>query len=374
METVSSRPADRARRQRAGTARRRPRQRLKFTRRFYVLMGILAALILVIIIASAVSSGGGSGELPAAIRSAIALKEAELRNMKVNELGAIMVLEYHVIGEEGRWSRTPENFRADLEYLYNEGYRCISVEDLATNNIDVAAGYTPVVLTFDDADPSQFRYLERDGKLEIDPRCAVGVMEQFKAEHPDFNITATFYVQPVLFGQEEYTEKKLRFLVDNGYDIGNHTVNHVSLGTVDDATVVKEITGNIKLVQKYLPDYQEKSIALPNGSEPKNPDTLREGSLDGIRYHLLASLLVGANPAPAPCDHAFDPMRLPRVQALDPSLDNGNAGIYAWLQYFKENPERRYVSDGDPGMVTVPKHMTERVDMDKLGDKKLRTY
>jgi hypothetical protein len=67
-------------------------------------------------------------------------------------------------------------------------------------------------------------------------------------------------------------------------------------------------------------------------------------------------------------------MRLPRVQALDPSLDNGNAGIYAWLQYFKENPERRYVSDGDPGMVTVPKHMTERVDMDKLGDKKLRTY
>jgi len=374
VETVSSRPADRARRQRAGTARRRPRQRLKFTRRFYVLMGILAALILVIIIASAVSSGGGSGELPAAIRSAIALKEAELRNMKVNELGAIMVLEYHVIGEEGRWSRTPENFRADLEYLYNEGYRCISVEDLATNNIDVAAGYTPVVLTFDDADPSQFRYLERDGKLEIDPRCAVGVMEQFKAEHPDFNITATFYVQPVLFGQEEYTEKKLRFLVDNGYDIGNHTVNHVSLGTVDDATVVKEITGNIKLVQKYLPDYQEKSIALPNGSEPKNPDTLREGSLDGIRYHLLASLLVGANPAPAPCDHAFDPMRLPRVQALDPSLDNGNAGIYAWLQYFKENPERRYVSDGDPGMVTVPKHMTERVDMDKLGDKKLRTY
>ncbi len=210
--------------------------------------------------------------------------------------------------------------------------------------------------------------------MVIDPRCAIGVMEQFKKDHPDFHITATFYVEPRLFSQDEYTEKKLRFLVDNGYDIGNHGVNHKSLGTVDDTTVMKELTGNIAAVQEYLPNYQEQSIALPNGSEPKNPEILKQGTMDGIQYHLIASLLVGANPANAPCDYSFDAMRLPRIQALDPSLDTGNAGIYGWIQYFKENPERRYRSDGDAEVVTVPVHMQDRVDMGKMDGKKLRTY
>lgn len=374
METASGRASPRDRRARARAARKRPRQRVKFTRRFYVATGLSAALVLVIILAATLASGGGNGGIPAALKSAMGLQEADLYRMRVNELGSVMVLEYHVIGEEGRWSRTPENFRGDLDYLYNEGYRCTSVADLAGNKIAVEAGRTPVALTFDDSDPSQFRYIDQDGKVVVDPRCALGVMEQFKKEHPDFHITATFYVLPRLFGQEEYTEKKLRFLLDNGYDIGNHTVNHVSLGNVDEATAVKEITGNISEVQKYLPGYEELSIALPNGSEPKNYDVLEEGSLNGVKYRLIASLLVGANPASAPCESSFDPMRIPRIQALDPSLDNGSAGIYAWLQYFKENPERRYCSDGDPETVTVPKHMTDRVDGDKLGQKKLRTY
>ena len=39
-----------------------------------------------------------------------------------NELGRIPVVEYHLIGaEEGRWTRTPENFRKDLELLYSRG-------------------------------------------------------------------------------------------------------------------------------------------------------------------------------------------------------------------------------------------------------------
>jgi peptidoglycan/xylan/chitin deacetylase (PgdA/CDA1 family) len=346
---------------------------VKFTRRFYVLCAAFAALILVIILAASLSSGGGGG-MEATVKSSSGLKEAELNRLKVNEMGAMMVLEYHVIGEEGRWSRTPENFRNDLDYLYNEGYRCVRLADLATNNIKVEAGYTPVAITFDDADPSQFRYIEENGQQVIDPRCAVGVMEQFKKDHPDFNTTATFYVLPKLFGQEEHISQKLRFLVENGYDIGNHSMNHVSFGTVDDATVIKEITGNVSLVQEYLPNYQQQSIALPNGSEPKNPEVLREGSSNGVQYRFVASLLVGANPTSAPCDYSFDPMRMPRIQALDPSLDTGNSGIYGWLQYFKENPERRYRSDGDPNTVTIPVHMADRVDQGKLGDKKLRTY
>jgi peptidoglycan/xylan/chitin deacetylase (PgdA/CDA1 family) len=355
--------------------RRRPQQRVRFTRRFYIALAALAALILLIVLIATLSSGGGSdGDFEDAISMVGGLNEGELHSLKVNELGAVMVLEYHRISEEGRWSRTPENFRADLEFLYNEGYRCVGLDDYVTNNIDVAAGHTPVILTFDDSDPSQFRYIEQDGQMGIDPSCAMGVMEQFDAEYADFNITATFYVLPVLFGQDEYIEQKLTYLVQNGYDIGNHTVNHPSLGDVSDQTVLEELTGNISLVREYLPGYEEKSIALPNGSELQNPSLLTTGSLNGIEVRLDASLLVGANPASAPCDYSFDPLRLPRVQALDPSLDTGDSGIYAWIQYFMENPERRYCSDGNVDTVTVPKHMIDRIDQSKLGDKELKAY
>lgn len=354
--------------------RRRHRGRLRFTRRFYVLVAVLASITLMIILITTLSGGGTETDFQAAVTGAIGLSEGELNRLKVNELGAVMVLEYHRIAEEGRWSRTPENFRADLEYLYEQGYRCIGLDDLVNNDINVEPGFTPVVLTFDDADPSQFRYIEQNGELVIDPRCAVGVMEDFRREHPDFNITATFYVLPTLFGQEEYAEKKLAWLVENGYDIGNHTVNHPSLGDLDDEKALKELAGNIKLVQEYLPGYKQSSIALPNGSEPRNPAVLTYGAYDGVEVSFRASLLVGANPAPSPVDRSFDPMRLPRVQALDPSLDTGDCGIYAWIQYFMENPERRYRSDGNPATVTVPKHMVDRVDREKLGDKELRTY
>jgi len=355
-------------------ARRRPRQRVRFTRRFYAVIGGLALLILIIVLIAALSGGGNAGDLEEAVSMIGALNDGQLDQLKVNELGAVMVLEYHKIGEEGRWSRTPENFRADLEFLYEEGYRCVGLDDFVSNNIDVEAGYTPVVITFDDSDPSQFRYTEQDGKTIIDPRCAVGVMEQFDRDYPDFNITATFYVLSNIFGQDEYIQEKLNYLVENGYDIGNHTANHANLSELDDQAALKELTDHISLVREYLPEYEQTSIALPYGGEPQNYEIFTAGSYNGVEVRFLASLLVGANPAPAPCDYSFDPLRLPRVQALDPSLDTGDSGIYAWIQYFMENPERRYCSDGNPDMVTVPKHMIDRIDHSKLGDKELRAY
>lgn len=41
------------------------------------------------------------------------------------------VLEYHLIGRpEGRWQRTPENFRADLEWLHSNGYYPLNLKDV----------------------------------------------------------------------------------------------------------------------------------------------------------------------------------------------------------------------------------------------------
>lgn len=348
------------------------RSRLRFTRRFYVLLGFLVGVILFIVLALVLS--GGDGNDFQSLRGHSRLSGRELNRLKVNELGAVMILVYHRIGEEGRQSRTPENFLADLEYLYEQGYRCISIRDLVANHIAVEPGYTPVVITFDESDPSQFRYLEEEGELRLDPRCAVGIMEEFASQHPDFNMTATFFVLPQLFGQEEYVEAKLRYLMERGYDIGSHTLGNVPLGELSDTEVLEELAGSIRMAKKYLPDYDMAAIALPGSSRPADISLLEYGEYGGVKVAFAAALLEGSNPATAPCDRNFDPLNLPRVPALDPSLDTTDSGLYAWLRYFMENPERRYVSDGDPLTVTVPKHMQDRVDKGKLGDRRLRLY
>ena len=50
-----------------------------------------------------------------------------------NELGSIMILEYHRIAEpDGRWTRSPAHLREDLERLWDAGYRSIALDALIT--------------------------------------------------------------------------------------------------------------------------------------------------------------------------------------------------------------------------------------------------
>ena len=177
-------------------------------------------------------------------------------DLRPNELGRVMVLEYHKVDyPEERWTRTPENFRRDLETLYARGYRLQSLHDLLDGKITVRAGFTPVVLTFDDSSPGQFRYIEQGGTLVIDPKSAVGVLEAFIQEKPDFGRSATFFVLPGasrpnrLFNQPEHEGRKLRFLVERGYEIGNHTLWHANLGKYPEAVVRKQIADRNELLK-----------------------------------------------------------------------------------------------------------------------------
>lgn len=273
-----------------------------------------------------------------------------------NELGRIMILEYHLIGyPEGEWRRTPENFQKDLEMLYANNYYPISLDSLVSGKMDVPAGKTPFVLTFDDSSEGQFRYIKKGDQLVIDPASAVGIMENFKKKHPDFPLTATFYVLPAikkglrLFGQEEYIQKKLEFLVKNGYEIGNHSYWHQNLGKTDDIGVQKQLALAVKEIQSYLPGYQVRSLALPFGVHAKNRELERTGVYEGIRYEHKSVMLVGSATAPSPYSVDFNPYLLERVQAGDTPW-----GPEAFMKRHQKNPELLYISDGDVKTVTIP--------------------
>jgi len=286
---------------------------------------------------------------------------ASAADLPSNELGRIMILEYHKIDyPEDRWTRTPENFRRDLETLYARGYRLVSLGDLLDGRLAVPAGTTPVVLTFDDSSPGQFRYLEENGTLEIDPKSAVGILEAFLRERPDFGRGATFFVLPAanppnrLFNQPAHAGKKLQYLVSRGYEIGNHTLWHANLGKYDEATVRAQIAGAQQWIQRHVPDYRPRTLALPHGVYPKDVSWALRGSANGATYSHDAILMVAGGAAPSPFSRAFDPVRLPRIQAVE-------AELASWLRYFERRPHERFVSDGDPDVITVPAGSQDQV-------------
>jgi peptidoglycan/xylan/chitin deacetylase (PgdA/CDA1 family) len=273
-----------------------------------------------------------------------------------NELGRVMILEYHKIDRpEERWTRTPENFRRDLQRLWERGYRLVNLGDYLDGKIALPRGTTPVILTFDDSSPGQFRYLDGSGaEPVIDPQCGIGILEAFERERPGFGRAGTFYVLPGadppnrLFNQPQWAGRKLAYLAGHGYEIGNHTLWHANLARYPEETVRKQVAGAQEWIDRHVPGYRPRSLALPMGAFPKDLQWAIQGRVNGTTYRHEAILMVAGGAAPSPHARAFDPLRLPRIQAVEGDLKY-------WLDHFDRHPEERYVSDGDPATLTIPR-------------------
>ena len=209
-----------------------------------------------------------------------------------------------------------------------------------------------MILTFDDSSPGQFRYVERQGEWVIDPDCAVGILEAFARSHPGFGHAATFYVLPGaaspnrLFNQPALATRKLTHLATQGYEIGNHTLWHANLSRYAEPVVRSQIGTAQEWIQRHVPGYRPRTLALPMGGYPREVGWAAAGGANGAAYRHDAILMVSGGAAASPYAKSFDAYRLPRIQALESEL----AG---WFAHFERHPEERYVSDGDPATITV---------------------
>lgn len=295
---------------------------------------------------------------------------------KVNELGSVPIMMYHgivnmknsdtgYIGgnvDKDGYNRTVEAFRKDLEFYYNRGYRMIRLEDYVNGIIGVELGKSPIILTFDDGDKNNFNVLgEEKGELIIDPNCAVGILEEFKKKYPDYGVTATFFVNQGLFEQEEYNEKILKWLVEHGYDIGNHTMNHIDFTKVVIEEVKKEVGGLYQVLDQVIPNQYVSIVALPFGSpydrEHVNYETILKGEYLGKGYDTKAALRVGWEAEVSCFDEGFQPSFLKRIRAYD------NEGQDFDIEMNFEILEKtRYISDGDRDTVVVFEKDVNRVN------------
>ena len=212
----------------------------------------------------------------------------------------IPVLEYHNFGEtDSRWTRSYEKFRQDLEWLYNNDYRAITIEGFMNLDFEgIEDGMKPVILTFDDSSKNQMK--------------AVEIMDEFLEDHPDFGSAATFFVLP--FG---FTDEEIKYLIDSGRQIESHTYGHEKLNELTPDQIESTLTkAEEELGMEF--DY----LAYPNGIPPA------ESNMAALKPHVKAAFLVGAEPSYLPNHEKFDPYKIPRIQTIDDE----------WIRHFNRRP------------------------------------
>jgi peptidoglycan/xylan/chitin deacetylase (PgdA/CDA1 family) len=271
---------------------------------------------------------------PAAANQKVPPKRVSSR--AANKNGSVFIVEYHHIRVgKTTMERAPADFERDLERMYKLGFRPIRMTDYLDGKIDVPPGASPVVFTFDDANPSQIQ-LKSDGTL--DPACGLGMMKSFSGKHPDFPPIATFFVLPQMWGQPGTAAAKVRILEELGGELGNHTVTHPNLKKLSDEQVKRELAGGAALLSKFG-SKGPNIFAMPLGISPKNKDLLKGFEFGGFRMKIRAAFLVGANPAPIPGSSNFDPYRIPRIQAC-----KGPFGLDDWLDRVEKGSVKPYVA------------------------------
>jgi hypothetical protein len=287
-------------------------------------------------------------------------------NRVPNEMGRIMVLEYHLITDHnGDYARERGQYRKDLELLYNRGYRPVNMSDVLDKKLNLPRGLSPVVMVFDDASPEQFRYIDNNGKLEIDPTSGMGIWLDFKKTHPDWNNKAVycllsgasaghnFFGDRGVQGQKSnWRFPKVKWLADNGFELCDHTLWHAQLSKYPDAFVQEQIARNALAIDSAVPGYKIRSMALPQGLWPKNRALASKGSWTNpktgktVSYDWPVVFEVAGGPMRSPYDPAFNPGMTPRIQVI------GNA-IESMIDKL-EKSGNMYISDGNPAVVAQP--------------------
>jgi hypothetical protein len=283
-----------------------------------------------------------------------------------NEMGRIMVLEYHLITDHnGDYARERGQFRKDLQTLYDRGYRPVNMVDVLDKKLNLPAGQSPVVFVFDDASAEQFSYIENNGKLELDPQSGMGIWQDFRKTHPDWGNKSVycllsgaqaghnFFGDRGIRGQKSnWRFQKVKWLADNGFELCNHTLWHMQLSKYPDAAVQQQIAQCALAIDSAVPGYRVRSMALPQGLWPKNRALASRGSWTNPKtgkttsYNYEVVFEVAGGPMRSPYDPAFNPGSTPRIQVIGNAIEQNMARL--------ESTGNAYISDGNAAVVAKP--------------------
>lgn len=290
--------------------------------------------------------------------------------VRANELGRIPVVMYHdvndKVGKNTKMNRTKASFEKDLQLLHDKGFYPVTLRSVIDGSMDVPAGKSPVVITFDDARESQFRLIESSESYSVDTESAYGMIEKFCKANPDWKPVATFFVLPKSektlepFGQVGLGGDKIKYLMSKGCEIGNHSLRHKSFARMTTKQLQDELSGAQKAVQAYASDVQITSLANPYGVYPRNKADwkfLAKGTGVGGSYTHTAVCQAAWRPTVSPAAKGFNPVRIERITPEDLKF-----GLAYWVGELTSGRMTRFVSDGDASVVSYPSSEASNAD------------
>jgi peptidoglycan/xylan/chitin deacetylase (PgdA/CDA1 family) len=300
---------------------------------------------------------------------------AALGDVRPNELGGVPIIMYHAFTTNpdylDEWTLTFDQFREQLDWYREHDFVMVGVQSMIDGRFDVPAGKTPIILTFDDSSAGQFGLQDAPGGgFEVKPDTAVGVLEEYRETYPEFVGPAFFAILTwncfESEGDPSTCGERLNWLVDHGYEIGNHTWDHVDMTDVSDDFFVNSIGSMIDWLNDLVPSDKPGNLSdvvvMPFGAYP-DPDLhpeQRQWLADGFWYNgeqvtMPLVLTVNGGPAVPPWGMQSYPSVTFRI-ASEP-------GILGWWQdAILSGDAPIFISDGDPGVITIPAGQIDNLD------------
>jgi peptidoglycan/xylan/chitin deacetylase (PgdA/CDA1 family) len=273
----------------------------------------------------------------------------------------VPVLMYHRVLAKSQVSldRTTKELRGELERMAEDGYVPITAAEFLSGRIDIPVGRHPVVLTFDDGHPSHFA-LDEYGNPR--PDTVVGMLMDVARRYPGFRPVATFFVNREPFQLGVRASAGLKWLVQHGFEIANHTLSHTDLSRLSQRQVQQEIGRDERQIVQ-LTGVHAVTLAYPFGAIPKKTAWARHMAGE---YDIQGGFLAGWRPSGSPFTKDFEPMAIPRIRSEGKIKEEDCERFCsaAWFDWLDKNPDKRYTSDGDRSVISFPK-----AEEPNLGDK-----
>ena len=161
------------------------------------------------------------------------------------------ILEYHMVTETpsidaGRYNVPPSDFNAQLDYLQQNGYNTITMQEyVLAKQGKMPLPDNPIILTFDDGYADNYEYM-------------MPILRAHKMK-------AVVYVIANEIGKPGYlTIEQLREMQGRGIEIGSHTANHRPLLGLNRKELLHEI-GDSKIFLEWSGINEASSLSYPNG-------------------------------------------------------------------------------------------------------------
>lgn len=281
-----------------------------------------------------------------------------------NPSNGIPVLMYHHVSDpaSGIYGVSTSRLWSDLEQLYTEDFYLVVPSDIEAGLAVLPEGKRPVMLTFDDGWYDNFGYITApDGSLEMEPDCVVSLLNEFSDLHPDFGRGAVFFISwdKIPFEQGSYIREKFNYLLDMGYEIGNHTNRHAHFTNLPREQWESAV---ILPMQKFY-DYMGIrtgsvfTLSYPGGFLPRNSgaeELISTFEFMGVPAVRMGFLVTGSVPEIEDICGSFEGwFRIGRLDMSQYSIPR----VLSWSNLMETGTHRESLHD--PLRYSMPDHYTE---------------